>query len=333
MKISGFPCKELADIPTPLSFLPRFSEAVGDANIWIKRDDQTGLAMGGNKARKLEYLVGDAQQKGADVLLTAGGEQSNHARMTAAAAAAAGMRAVLFLSGEQPDVRQGNLLLDEILNAEIRFIGEQDSGCAMQQHAEQLRGDGHAPYIIPVGGSVPVGCLGYVRAGIELAEQAMRQGVEFAHIVLAAGSGGTAAGLLLALHALSPGTGVHAVSVSREAELLAERILELTHQTADLLGWSHGDYTGQLRVHDQFVGEGYAVPTKEGLKAGHLLAKTEGILVDTTYTGKGLAGLVGLAGTGEFGPGEDVVFLHTGGVPAIFSTPDSFSFLWEGQGS
>ena len=329
MNIADFPRENVAHLPTPLSFMPNFSEAVGKIDVWIKRDDETGLATGGNKARKLEYLVGEAKSQNADVLLTTGGLQSNHARMTAAAAAASGLKSVLFLTGEDPGARQGNLLLDELLGAQIQFIGEQDAECAMQKYAEQLKEDGYTPYIIPLGGSVPVGCVGYINAGYEFLQQVIQHKLKIDHVVMATGSGGTAAGLLVALATLAPRVTLHGISVSREAELMREQILNLADETLAYLGWPETNCSDQLRVYDDYVGEGYAVPTKEGIEAGHLLARTEGILVDTTYTGKALAGLVGLVEEDRFSPGDTVLFWHTGGVPALFSVAEEYSSLWE----
>ncbi len=331
MNIASLPRERLAHLPTPFTFLPRFSSALEGPDIWIKRDDQTGLAGGGNKARKLEFITGDARRMGADTLLTAGGLQSNHARMTAAAAAALGMDAALFLSGEDPGYRQGNLLLDELLGADVFFLGEGEGHeASMEAQAEKLRAEGRIPYLIPVGGSVPLGCAGYVLAGLELVGQAVAAGVNPDHLVVSAGSGGTAGGLLLALAHLSPNTVLHAVSVSRAAEAVRERTVQLAEQTAEVLQWPCDGLGDHLEVHDDFVGEGYAIATPEGLRAGLTLARTEGILVDTTYTGKGLAGLVGLIGNGRIGPQETVVFLHTGGVPAIFneSHRGTFDGVW-----
>ena len=331
MRIADLARERLAHLPTPFTFLPTFSSALEGPDIWIKRDDLTGLAGGGNKARKLEFITGDARRKGADTLLTAGGLQSNHARMTAAAAAALGMDAVLFLSGEDPGYRQGNLLLDELLGAEAVYLGEgEDYEVPMEEWAERLRGEGRSPYLIPVGGSVPLGCAGYALAVLELVQQAIAAGVTLDHVVVSSGSGGTAAGLLLALAHLSPCTVLHAVLVSRSAEEVRQRILELAEQAAVLLEWPCEHVGGNLEVHDDFIGPGYAIATPEGVRAGLTLARTEGILVDTTYTGKGLSGLVGLIDRGRIGPGETAVFLHTGGVPAIFneSHQGTFDSVW-----
>lgn len=330
MRIATLPRVRMAQLPTPLAPLPRFSALLEGPDIWIKRDDQTGLATGGNKARKLEFIMGEAIGAGADVVLTAGGPQSNHARMTAAAAAHTGLRAVLCLGGEDPAVRQGNLLLDELLGAEIVFAGERNIREVMEEEAASLSSEGMKPYIVPVGGSVPTGCVGYVLAGLEMYEQAIEFGLEVDHLIVSSGSGGTAAGLLLALARVSPSTTLHAVTVSRSADEVRDRILELARETAQLLEVSADGVEACLEVHDQFFGEGYAIPTPEGLEAGLNLARTEGILVDTTYTGKGLAGLVGLTECGRFSREDTVVFLHTGGVPAVFEEArrGTFDSVW-----
>lgn len=325
---SQFPRKPLANIPTRLSRAPRFSEKMEGPDIWIKRDDETGLATGGNKTRKLEFLLGEALQKGADTVLTCGGVQSNHCRITAAAAIVCGMRPILFLTGDEPEGRQGNLLLDELMSAEIRFIGDRDADEAMAEHADRLRGEGRSPYVIPLGGSVPVGCLGYVDGGLELISQCVAMGIQLDHVILAGGSGGTAAGLLVALLDRAPGAKLHVVSVSRESEVLRERILELAGDTAELLNCRMEGLSKALRVYDEFIGEGYAIPTREGTDAAHLLAGSEGIIVDTTYTGKALAGLVSLCRGGVFARDEEVVFVHTGGVPAVFDETEAFAYLW-----
>lgn len=331
MRIAALPRERMAQLPTPLAPLPRFSSLLGGPDIWVKRDDQTGLATGGNKARKLEFIMGEAIQNGADVVLTAGGPQSNHARMTAAAAARCGLRAVLCLGGEDPGTRQGNLLLDELLGAEIVFAGERNIGEVMEEKAAHLREEGMSPYIVPVGGSVPIGCVGYVVAGLEMYEQATEAGLAVDHLIVSSGSGGTAAGLLLALARVSPSTMLHAVTVSRSAEQVRSRVIELARETAQLLDVSAEGVEDCLEVHDEFYGEGYAIPTPEGLEAGLNLARTEGIVVDTTYTGKGLAGLVGLVKQGRFGADETVVFLHTGGVPAVFeeARKGTFDGAWK----
>ncbi len=318
MNLARFPRRRLAQIPTPLSYLPRFSSVLAGPEIWVKRDDQTGLATGGNKARKLEFILGDALKRGADVVLTAGGPQSNHARMTAAACAAVGMESILFLTGEDPGYRQGNLFLDELMGAQLRFVGDDEPEEAMDDCAEALRREGQSPYIVPLGGSVPLGSIGYVLAAFEMWEQFVDEGADIEHVVMASGSGGTAAGLLAAISRLCPHVALHAVSVSRGAESMRERICRLTDDTLKLLGWPSESYEKCLQVHDEFIGEGYAVPTAEGIRAGQTLAQTEGIVVDTTYAGKALAGLVGLVDRGVIPDDEAAVFLHTGGVAALF---------------
>lgn len=330
MRIATLPRESMAQLPTPLTPMPRFTSLLAGPDIWVKRDDQTGLATGGNKARKLEFIMGEAIQVGADVVVTAGGPQSNHARMTAAAAARSGLGAVLCLGGEDPGIRQGNLLLDELLGADIVFAGEQNIGEVMEETAARLREQGMNPYIVPVGGSVPTGCVGYVLAGLEMHAQATEAGLEVDHLVVSSGSGGTAAGLLVALARVSPSTTLHAVTVSRSAHEVRDRILGLARDTARLLEVPGDGIEGCLEVHDEFYGEGYAIPTPEGVEAGLNLARTEGILVDTTYTAKGLAGLVGLVKRGRFDAGEAVVFLHTGGVPAVFEEArrGTFDGVW-----
>ncbi len=322
MLISQLSRKRLASLPTPLHPLPRFAEALGAENIWIKRDDLTALGLGGNKARKLEFLVGDALQKDCDVLITTGGVQSNHARMTAAAAAVVGLDCVLVLTGEEPPLPSGNLLLDTLFGAQVIFCPEEEAPERMESVARDRRERGSRPYIVPLGGSVPVGCVGYVLGGFELMGQTVDADLDFGHIVMASGSAGTAAGLALALARMEAPVTLHTVSVSRCADQLRDMTRELIVDTSRLLGWDPGRATEIFRVHDGYVGGGYTVPTDEGVEAIKLLADTEAIVTDPTYTGKALAALVDLLRRGEIPRDEGVVFLHTGGFPANFARPE-----------
>ncbi len=313
----------LGHLPTPFHSLKRLSETL-NARIWIKRDDLTGFGFGGNKVRKLEFLLGQALEQGADILLTTGGIQSNHARVTAAAAASQGLEARLFLTGEQPPSFNGNLLLSELMGAQFDFIGDADASLLMAAAARTLAARGRTPYVIPLGGSTPLGCLGYVQAGLEWAAQMASEAVAIEHVVVATGSGGTAAGLAVGL-ALSdvPTPRVHQISVSRKAEELEANFQKLVGGIVDLLRLPV-DLEIDCCFYDQYVGGGYTCPTADGLEAIRLLAQTEGIIADTTYTGKSLAGMIDFVRQGKMGRDAPVAFLHTGGAPAIFSKPEVF---------
>ena len=320
--LHSFPRLELAHLPTPLEPAPRLGAALGLPQLWVKRDDCTGLALGGNKARKLEYLLADARACDADVVFTTGGIQSNHARMTAAAACRLGMQSVLFLCDAEPAPAQGNLLLDRLFGAEVRFIPgltllEMEQ--RMEAAAAELRERGRRPYIIPVGGSTPLGCLGYVRAVEELARQAEEQRLRVDAMVVAAGSTGTLAGVMLGARLFLPEARILGVSVSPRAEPGKRRCAGIIAGAAELLGIDWRPAPSEIPIWDDWLGEDYGVPTPAGQAAIYLAARSEGYLLDPVYTGKAMAGMQGLAERGELRPEETVVFWHTGGAPALFA--------------
>jgi D-cysteine desulfhydrase family pyridoxal phosphate-dependent enzyme len=320
--LDDIPRVPLAHLPTPLEPAPRLGASIGLPRLWVKRDDCTGLAMGGNKARKLEYLMAEARDRGADVVLTTGGLQSNHARMTAAAACRLGMRSILFLCDPAPERAQGNLLLDRLLGAEVRFIpGLTLAGMTeqMEAAAEQLRAEGSKPYIIPVGGSTPLGCLGYVRAVRELADQARAAGLSLDAMTVAVGSTGTLAGVLLGRDLYVPETRVYGISVAPPAAVGTRRCAAILAEAAALIGAEEQGREAEPPVYDDWLGPEYGIPTPEGLDAIRTAARTEGLLLDPVYTGKALAGTRGLAERGVLKPQEHVVFWHTGGAPALFA--------------
>ncbi len=320
MYLTCFPRVELAILPTALQPLPRFSAAIGGkVEIWIKRDDNTGLALGGNKARKLEFLLADALAQGCDTLITAGGPQSNHCRMTAAAAAKVGLCCHLVFNSRRFDLDQGNLLLDELLGAVPHFCpGTTDISREMSIVADELIAAGHRPYLIPIGGSTAVGAVGYVAAVRELMQQADEQGAEFAAFVHATGSGGTQAGLVAGtlLHHLS--NEVLGVSVNRLSAVLEPQVkqtLQDFYQLVDV----EAPAAWPVVVDDSFVGRGYGLPTEESTAALRLMAKVEGIIIDPVYTAKGLAGLIHHVRNGHWPVGSQILFWHTGGSPALFA--------------
>ena len=304
----------LAATPTPLEPAPRLSEAVG-AEIWVKRDDLTGLALGGNKARKLELLVADARARGCDVLVTAGGAQSNFARMTAGAAARLGLGCHLVLSGDAPARSTGNLLLDRLFGATLHFAGASDWRVLEARVAEIARELGPRAYAMPIGGASPVGAVAYVLAADELCAQ-VRATPAFGGalpdwIVLADGSGGTHAGLLAGL---PPSVRVLGVDVARPPVPHSQRIPRLAEQAAKLAGRALPG--GELHLVDH-TGPHYAAVTEECRDAVRLAARSEGLVLDPVYTGKALAGLVAARREGRLG--GRIVFWHTGGAPALFA--------------
>ncbi|MGE5702598.1 MAG: D-cysteine desulfhydrase [Clostridia bacterium] len=321
--------RRYTDRPTSIEKLERLSHELGGPTIWIKRDDQLGLTVGGNKTRKLEYLVAEALKQGADTLITCGAVQSNHCRLTLAAAVKEGLRCQLVLSepatGFNPQAG-GNYLLFHLLGAEkIEIIpSDGDLAAVMDVLAKQLEAEGRKPYVIPVGGSNEVGTLGYMACAEEIEQQAWELGVPFDYVVTASGSAGTQAGLIAGFVARQSGTQVIGVNVSRDRASQESNVFDLLGQTAEMVGLK-GDITRSLvRCEDRYVGPGYAIPTPEMIEAVQLVARTEGILLDPVYTGKAMAGLIGLVREGKFGQQENVLFLHTGGTPALYTVPQLF---------
>jgi D-cysteine desulfhydrase family pyridoxal phosphate-dependent enzyme len=318
----------LAHIPTPLEEMETLSQELGGPRILVKRDDQTGLATGGNKARKLEYIMADALAKRAGVVITWGGLQSNWCRQTAAAAAKLGMRSVLLLSrrDDSPVVRDGNLLLDEILGAEVRILEPGTNSAAVAEKiATEERAAGHRPYVVSVGGSrtggsmeEPLGAMGYITAFLETQSQLEDAGTEADYLVVATGSGGTQAGLVVGAAAFGDRTRIVGISVSGSAESIRENVANIANQTAGALGLPYSFSPQEIVVFDEYVGEGYGIMNEEVSDAIRRVARAEGILLDPVYTGKAMSGLIGLIESGYFAPEDVVVFLHTGGTPAIF---------------
>jgi len=320
--LGDLPRVRLANLPTPLDEAPRLSEYLGGPRIWIKRDDLTGLALGGSKARKLEFLLGQARQEGCDVVLTVGAVQSNHARMTAAAARRLGLEPIVVLNGEPPDLAQGNLLLDRIFGAEVRIIQTDDDYIVMgvvEDLARELRREGRKPYVIPRGGSNARGAAGYVEAWLELLSQVNAMGIRVDAIVHASTSGGTQSGLYTGTKVTDSGVQVIGISAGPRREVVTSRVLGIVSELVDLLDLRWRPHPDDLIVYDDFVGERYGAPTPECLEAIRVAARTEGVLLDPVYTGKGMAGLMGLIARGRLTRDQNVVFWHTGGQPAVFA--------------
>ena len=330
MDLSRFPRRHYSAVRTPIERLDRLSQSLG-VNVHIKRDDQLGLAGGGNKTRKLEFLVADALARGADTLITCGGVQSNHCRLTLSAAAREGLHCRLVLAeGESGDYRpdgNGNVLLYRLLGAEriITVPWGTDLNAALKGAAAAAAAEGRKPYPIPLGGSNPLGDLGYVACALELLDQARASGLDLHHLVLAVGSAGTLAGLLLGLRAGGSGLPVTGMTVLTPRAAAEATAAALIRDTAGLLGSDLTVPDDQVVCLDDYLGAGYTLPTDGMREAVALLARTEGILLDPTYTGKAMAGLIDLARTGRFKQGDNVLFLHTGGSPGLYARPELFA--------
>jgi L-cysteate sulfo-lyase len=314
----------LANLPTPLELMNRLSAALDGPELWIKRDDLTGLATGGNKTRKLELLLGDALSQGADVVLTVGAPQSNHCRQTAAAAARAGLGCVVVLRGHAvPRERwTGNLLLDDLLGARFWWAGEQEPLDALQAAAEAERAEGRRPYVIPYGGSNPIGASAYALAFDELWNQMMALRLYFDRIVFASSSGGTQAGLIVGARACCYDGQVLGISVDKTSDVLRKVVGDLLVPTAERLDLDLTFGADDVLVNDDYLGGGYGVLSAAETMAIRLAAQTEGILLDPVYTGRAMAGLIDLIERGEVGDNETVLFWHTGGIPALFAYAD-----------
>jgi D-cysteine desulfhydrase family pyridoxal phosphate-dependent enzyme len=315
----------LARLPTPLVEAKRLSTALGGPRILIKRDDMTGFGFGGNKIRKLEFYLVEALAEGADVIVTGAGPQSNHVRATAAAARVVGMEAVVVLHGSAPDVIQGNFLLDRLLGAEARFTDSPDRSRVdqkIEEAAEELRRAGRRPYVIPRGGASALGSLGYVECVRELGIQLADKDLHPDWVVLATGSCGTQAGLLAGAKLYDVPYRMLGITVSRHVAECRERIDRIARQASELAGHPIELSPGDIVVRDEYIGPGYGIPTPECIEAIRLVARTEGLFLDPTYTGKGMAGLIGEIRSGRIGKDETVIFVHTGGEPGLFAHPE-----------
>ena len=304
----------LAHLPTPVEPLPRLSAALG-IDLWVKRDDLTGLAFGGNKTRKLELLLGEALAQGADTLITAGAAQSNHCRQTAAAAARLGLGCRLVLAGDPPPAPRGNLLLDLLLGAELIWAPRAERQAALEQVAARARAAGLRPYVIPYGGSSPTGAAAYARALRELLDQQPA----FDRVVFATSSGGTQAGLAAGARLEGFAGRLTGISVDQPAPALSARVAELAAATAALLGRPEAFAAGDIEVQDAYLGGGYGVVGALEREALQQFARQEGLLLDPVYTARAAGGMLDLVRRGRITPGDRVLFWHTGGTPALFA--------------
>ncbi|MDP6705399.1 MAG: D-cysteine desulfhydrase [Alphaproteobacteria bacterium] len=323
----------LAHLPTPLEPLEALSRHLGGPQILVKRDDCTGLAFGGNKTRKLEFLMAAALAEGADTVITCGGAQSNHVRQTAAAAAKLGLKCALVQQTAQPwddpdYATSGNMFLDRLLGASSHAVPtEADRAAGMAALAEEIRGQGGKPYIIPGGGSNALGGLGYAGCALEIVTQANALDLAVDYVVLPSGGGGTQGGLVAGLVGANAGIRAIGIDIDAEARAVTERVREVAEGSAELLGVRGGIDADVVVVEGAYAGEAYGVPTPEMVAAVKLLARIEGLVLDPVYTGKAMAGLIDLVATGRFKASDTVVFIHTGGLPALFAYRGAFGEL------
>jgi L-cysteate sulfo-lyase len=309
-----------AGFPTPVQRMPRLSKVLGGPRLFVKRDDMTDLAFGGNKARKLEFLFADAKNKGADMVISVGAVQSNCACMVASAARRLGMKPVLVLVGKEPDVYDGNLLLDKLLSAEIHFIDGSGPHVEdfMNSLADEFRVKGYNPYVIPAGASIPSTVPGYALAMEELVNQFNQIEEKLDYVVCACGTGGTQAGLILGAKLLDVKAKILGASVFASKTDASRTIAQLVNGSAGLLDVDFSIVPEEVIVFDDYIKEGYGVLNKEVTEAIELVAETEGIFLDPVYTGKAMVALIDLIKKGYFKKDDNVVFFHTGGLPALF---------------
>ncbi|MEM7044126.1 MAG: D-cysteine desulfhydrase [Pseudomonadota bacterium] len=332
MHLARFSRQHFAHLPTPLEPMPNLTRLLGGPNLYVKRDDCTGLATGGNKTRKLEFLIGDALDKGADVLVTHGAVQSNHVRQTAAAACRYGLQCEALLEqrvpgyGERYDLT-GNVLFDRMFGATLDYLPagtDMDEACA--ERVDAIRARGGKPYYIPGGGSNAVGALGYANCALELLQQANDRSLRIDCVVHGTGSAGTQSGLVAGLEGANSGIDVLGICVRRSDHRQQEAIVhKLASATADKLGIKGGIDASRVMANGDYVGDGYGLPTEGTYEAIDLLARHEGILLDPVYSAKGMAGLIDLIRKGRVDKDENVVFLHTGGAMALFAYEERWS--------
>jgi D-cysteine desulfhydrase family pyridoxal phosphate-dependent enzyme len=333
MRLDQMPRVRLAKLPTPLEKMSNLSKVLGGPQLFIKRDDLTGLALGGNKLRMLEFFLGDAIDKGADTIITSGYPQSNHCRLTAAATRMAGLHPIIVHTGERPEKLSGNMIINYLFDAETYFVSVDENLPLQQRHEEcvnrgemlvneireKLERSGKKPYVIPRAGRSLFGTAGYVTAMVEMYHQMLDMGIKADYIILPTASTGTMSGVILGSQAASLNANVLGISVLRNAADSMELLNEELEKDALSLGFDFAIDRSKYRIDDNYIGPGYGIATEETLEAMKLLAKTEGILLDPTYTGKAMAGLIDMIGKGLFDEGDTIVFIHTGGLPILFT--------------
>jgi D-cysteine desulfhydrase family pyridoxal phosphate-dependent enzyme len=320
--IEDIPRIRLANLPTPIVELPRLGRELGGPRIYIKRDDLTSLVLGGNKVRKLEFLIADAIQQGCDTVITAGRSQSNHACLTAAAALQSGIHPVLLLFDDHPTADVGNLFIDRLLDAECRFFPEKEYERVetfLFQVAEEFKSKGRHPYVIPIGGASPIGCLGYILAADEIKEQLNSMEIYPDFMIHASSSGGTLAGLEIGRRLFGLDVPVVTMTVYRPGQELAKRVVREAEKTIAHLGLNLTLRPSDLTIYDQYIGPGYGIVTEEIVRTIQLFARTEGIMLDPVYSAKAAWGLIDLIGRGVYQQNQTVLFIHTGGIPGLFA--------------
>lgn len=330
MYLADFPRRFIAHLPTPLERLDRLTQELGGPEIWIKRDDCTGLSTGGNKTRKLEFLMAEAELQGADMVMTQGATQSNHARQTAAFAAKLGMGCHILLedrtgSNDHNYNSNGNVLLDHLHGATTqKCAGGLDMNAELERVADEARAAGKKVYTIPGGGSNPTGALGYVNCAFELLAQLNERGLTADHIVHATGSAGTQAGLIAGLKSTNARVGLLGIGVRAPQQKQEDNVYALACATAEKMGCAGVVARADVVANTDYVGEGYGIATPSGIEAIRMFAELESILLDPVYSAKGAAGLIDLIRKGHFKKGERVIFLHTGGSAALFGYDFAF---------
>ncbi len=323
MKFSEFPRAHIATLPTPLQFLPRLTAKLGGPKIWVKRDDLTGVAFGGNKARKLEYIMGDALEKKADVIVTGAGFQSNWCTQTVAAAKKLGLDIYLVKKAPNEDFDtkdwDGNHLLHHLMGAHVKTVPDEKFNDALKATVEQLKKEGRNPYYTPVGGSDPTGASAYMNAVLELTYQANEEGIHFDSLIHATGSGGTQAGLVMGAKAFNTGIKIIGAAVGwTEKEAQIEKVRSIVEESKKKYSLDFQLYNEDLIVYNEYVGGGYGYMSDAKLEAVKMLAETEGLLIDPVYTATAMACLIDLVRKGRFKKTDNILFLHTGGAVALF---------------
>jgi len=331
MNLSRFPRRRYTPGTTPIELLPHLSKLLGGPNIYVKRDDLLGLTAGGNKTRKLEFLVGDALEKGADTLITCGAVQSNHCRLSLSAAVKEGMDCFLVLEQRVPNSYKksasGNNFLYELMG--VTGVHVVDGGtnlmAKMEEIAEKLQKQGKKPYIMPGGGSNEIGSLGYAACAQEILNQTFEMGIKIDNIVLTSGSAGTHAGMLTGMTALNGQIPITGIGINKENARQIPTVHKLAMRTAEKLGLANAPDVKDIIIFDEYIGEGYSIPTDAMIEAVKMFARVEGILLDPVYTGKTAAGMIDLIKKGYFEHCENILFLHTGGSPALYHYMEDFA--------
>ena len=322
------PRLKLAKLPTPLDRVENLGKSLGNLDLWIKRDDLTGFGFGGNKVRSLEYLAADAMKKNSNILITGGSHGSNHVRTTMAVAAHLGLKGLAVLSGTRPSIKNGNLLLDQLLGAKLIFTGDENRSNIdnfIEDEVKRLQSLDERPYLIRRGGVSSLGCIGYVSAAMEICSQLQNLNLKPDILLCATGCGVTQAGLLVGFKLMGLNCQIYGITVSRTRDECVAQIKQLIDKTEETLGLNSKVPSNDIFVFDEYIGDGYTMPTSKGIEAIHLVAQTEGIFLDPIYTGKAMAGLTDLVKKGHIGLDQKVIFLHTGGSPSIFSFSSEIS--------